>query len=52
MLFNIAKLSPTQLGAELVIFPYNPATHPTYQKSSFQAYDDLDLKGKVGSLNE
>ena len=28
----IAKLSPspnpTQLGAELVIFPYNPATHP------------------------
>ena len=42
---TIAKLSPspnpTQLGAELVIFPINPATqpptHPTYQKSSFQA---------------
>ena len=31
--------SPTQFGAELVIFPFNPATQPpippTYQKSSF-----------------
>ena len=28
---HFAKLSPnpTQLGAELVIFPFNPATHPT-----------------------
>ena len=52
---NIAKISvspnPTQLGAELVIFPNNPPSHPTYQKSSFQAQDDLYLKGKVVSLN-
>ena len=41
----ISKLSPspnpTQLGAELIIFPNIPATdppnHPTYQKSSFWA---------------
>ena len=41
---------PTQLGAELVIFPNNPATQPS-TPPPIQALDDLDLKGKVVSLN-
>ena len=57
----IAKLSPNfnssfNLGLGLVLVSLNPATqpptHPTYQKSSFQALDDFDLKGKTVSLND